>query len=705
MSFPHGFRLALIAAVAALATFSSPAWSADAAKEKELIATLQSDSPPGDKALACKKLAVIGSEACVPELAKLLGNEQLASWARIPLEAIPGPAADKALRDALPSLKGKLLIGTINSIGVRKDAAASEALASLVKDTDADVASSAAVALGQIGDAAAAKSLGGSLASAPPAVRSAVAEGLILCGERAMREGRDADAVAIYDQVRKADVPHVRVVEATRGAILSRKDDGIPLLLETLASPDKQLFYIGLSTAREMSGGKVDTALVEWLRKAAPERASLVVAALADRKSTAVVGALVDGAQKGPKSVRVASIAALGRVGNVSCFGTLLDAATDSDADISAAAKKALAELADPEVNKTIIAQLGKPSDAFPVLIEIAGIRRVNAVTDLFKAADHKDGKIRLLALTALGNTIPQKDLGRLISIAINTKNADESAAALDALKAASVRMPDREACAEELAKAIERAPKESRGSLLQIVGAVGGTKALATVYVAAKSSDATLQDVSSRILGEWSTIDAAPVLLDLAKSAPGDKYQTRALRGYIRIARQFVMPDAQRVEMCEKAWGASEQVAEKKLVIEILKRYPSVGTLRLAAKAAETPAVKDEANAALLVIAQKIGAKDPAVVDLVAKVGLTKVKLEIVKAEYGAGSQVKDVTAVLRKHAADTALVALPNANYNEAFGGDPASGVVKQLKVQYKINGKSSEATFAENALIILP
>jgi len=46
-----------------------------------------------------------------------------------------------------------------------------------------------------------------------------------------------------------------------------------------------------------------------------------------------------------------------------------------------------------------------------------------------------------------------------------------------------------------------------------------------------------------------------------------------------------------------------------------------------------------------------------------------------------------------------------LASASYNASFGGDPLPGVTKQLKIQYRINGKAGEATFAENALIILP
>src|SRR5262245_16754465 len=107
------FRLSVYAvtAMGILTVSASLAQAQDAAPEQEFITILQSDGPEADKALACKKLAVVGSDASVPELAKLLGNEHLASWARIALEAIPGAAADDALRSAAGSLDGLLLAG------------------------------------------------------------------------------------------------------------------------------------------------------------------------------------------------------------------------------------------------------------------------------------------------------------------------------------------------------------------------------------------------------------------------------------------------------------------------------------------------------------------------------------------------------------------------------------------------------------------
>ena len=156
---------------------------------------------------------------------------------------------------------------------------------------------------------------------------------------------------------------------------------------------------------------------------------------------------------------------------------------------------------------------------------------------------------------------------------------------------------------------------------------------------------------------------------------------------------------------MCQKALDIAKQPAEQKLVLDVLKIHPSTETLKLAVKAIQTPALKEDATQATLVIAQKLGGKGLDVSEFVTKAGLSKVKLEIVKAEYGAGSTQRDVTGVLQKYAGDLQLISLPAATYNEAFGGDPAAGAVKQLKIQYRINGKPSEATFAENALIILP
>ena len=71
-----------------------------------------------------------------------------------------------------------------------------------------------------------------------------------------------------------------------------------------------------------------------------------------------------------------------------------------------------------------------------------------------------------------------------------------------------------------------------------------------------------------------------------LATAEPGGRFKTRALRGYIRIARQFVLPDGERAEMCRRVLAVAREEVDRKAVLEILVRYPSAATLAVAKEA-----------------------------------------------------------------------------------------------------------------------
>src|SRR5262249_19164172 len=124
---------AVAAVLVLLAPGRSPAENPPAKPEEaqKLIAVLKSQAGLFEKAKAGQTLAVIGGKDAVPALAALLGDEKLAHYARFGLEPNPDPAAGEALREALGKLEGKLLVGAINSVGARRDAAALEALVKL----------------------------------------------------------------------------------------------------------------------------------------------------------------------------------------------------------------------------------------------------------------------------------------------------------------------------------------------------------------------------------------------------------------------------------------------------------------------------------------------------------------------------------------------------------------------------------------------
>ncbi len=186
-----------------------------------------------------------------------------------------------------------------------------------LQSPDGEVASAAAVALGNIGGEKVATELAKYVGTAPAAVRSSVAEGCILAAERlSMRRQRRASRRALRrgSKSRPAEAAYRR---SYSWSDLARGVQGVPLLLDQLHSADKEMFEVGLWTARELPGKEIVNALVDEVGKAAPEKAALIVLALADRKGTLDLPTLIKIASSGPSIVRIAAMSAISRVGDV----------------------------------------------------------------------------------------------------------------------------------------------------------------------------------------------------------------------------------------------------------------------------------------------------------------------------------------------------------------------------------------------------
>ena len=269
-------------------------------------------------------------------------------------------------------------VGTINSIGVRRDAKAVDRLSTRLKDQDNEVAAAAAVALGHIANDAATKSLRQALAGGSGSGAQRRGRRVYPVRRAFDRDGRAKEATEIYDEVRKADVPKPRKLEATRGAIVARKAEGIPLLLEQLGSSDKAMMNIALAAARELSGAGVGEALAAEVSRTSPDRAALVLVALADRGDAAVLPAVLKAAQSGDKRVRVAALGVVGRLGDAYTLSPLLTIAAEDDADVAQAAKAAVAALADKKVDADLAARLpSAEGKSLAILAELVGERRI----------------------------------------------------------------------------------------------------------------------------------------------------------------------------------------------------------------------------------------------------------------------------------------------------------------------------------------
>ena len=675
------------------------------AQEAELLAVLRSDATLQEKSAACRELARIATKEAVPTLAALLGDEELSHMARYALEAIRDPSVDDALRDALGKVQGRPRLGVIGSLGARRDVKAVGALAGLLKGTD--TAGAAARALGNIGTPAAAKALEDALPDASGGSQTAICEGLLRCAEALAADGQSAASRAIYDRLRGlADAPQQVRAAALRGAILARGKDGVPLLVEAIGGSDYALAVAAVRAAMESPAPEINDALLAELPKASVQRQGLLILALADRGEPRVLPAVLQAAQGSNGQLRILAFRALKRVGDASCVPSLLNAAAEGSAEVSQAAMQSLEILQDKSVDDQLLKRLSEAQGKRRiVLIELAGRRRTAAATPvLWLAADDADPSVRAAALAGLGAVIETPDLPKLIARLAATKGEQEASVLDKALREVCLRSEDREAVAAQLAAALPSADGPLKSRILETLNVAGGAKSLEAVAAAARSNNEGFRDAAFRVLGQWKSADAAPILLELHNSVDDDRLKIRAIRAYIRIARQFDMPADRRAAMCRTALETADRDADKRLVLEVLLRYPSEEMQAIAMEAAKVPALKEQALLVVMGMASK-GINRAELGKALAQAGHTPVELEIVKAEYGVGEKIKDVTAILRRHAKNYRIIFLPSASYNSSLGGDPAPGIVKQLKIKYRIDGKDGEVSLNENATIVLP
>jgi HEAT repeat protein len=159
------------------------------------------------KAKACMRIGELAAKEAVPVLAAMLGDERMGMYARYGLEPIADPSAGDALRAALSKLKGNLLIGVINSIAKRRDAAAGPVLAKMIHGADAGAAQAAAAALGSIGGLSSAKELRAALAKTTGMTRMAVGDAMLVCAEGLLAEGKRDEAMALYASLSAPALP------------------------------------------------------------------------------------------------------------------------------------------------------------------------------------------------------------------------------------------------------------------------------------------------------------------------------------------------------------------------------------------------------------------------------------------------------------------------------------------------------------------
>ncbi|HEY3322181.1 MAG TPA: HEAT repeat domain-containing protein [Planctomycetota bacterium] len=625
--------------------------------EEKLIAAIKSaDATPDAKRYLLRLLGIVASPKAVPALAECLKDQNTCHAARIALEPLPFPEAGAALRDALGQTKGNLLIGIVSSVGARRDAAAVSALKKLAEDADATVASASIFALGEVGTEEAAQVLNDLSGKVPPVLQRAVLRAQITCANELAKAGKGDKAATIYQALMDAKNPKAQRIAALKGVLGAMdREKAAKFIAEQLQGEDEGMRTATLAAYCASTDKALRDALAEKLPELKPAAQLALLGVLSEMPEVAARKGVLKVLQDSKDAqIRAAALDCLAVHGTGEDAGMLVKMAAASD-DEGKIAKKVIERMRGAGVNEALTKMFEGADQASRAVIlgAFAARRAESALPMLVKLMNGTDAATALEATKAIETLGTAAEVAPLAGVIASTSDENLRKAAESAAAAICTRVTDKEPCSKALVPALEQA-KSTAGkmAILRLLPRVRSEAALGAIRLATQAKEAEVSEAAIRALTEWPELNAAPHLLELAKTTQNQTHAVLALRGCIRLAGLKDKPLPDRVSIYKGVLEAAKRADEKKQVIAGLGEVPAMEALELLQKCAADKELGDDAIRAMARVAKQAG---PVFGDKGAKV------LEELKATPG-------LSAELSK-AIDEAIKATKNAGMADGY------------------------------------
>ena len=389
------------------------------------------------------------------------------------------------------------------------------------------------------------------------------------------------------------------------------QDAAVKMVLDILKSGDQDMQAVAISMAKDMPGEEVTKALAVELPKLSPTTQVQLLSALGDRGDAAARPAVVAAAKSQDQSVRIAALRALGQLGDDMSVGLLAQAAAGARGAEQKAARDSLYRLRGPKVDQVILDEIAGAEAAVKVeLISGVGQRNIGAgVSPLLKTAKDADRKVRTESFRVLKVVAGPEHLPALVKLLIEARNSSDSAECQKTVAAVAHKIEDQNNQAQAVLTALPTVnQKQSRCSLLGVLGKIGDNKALSVLIAALKEKDAEIQTAAIRSLAEWPTPEPLPDLLKVAESSENKLHRILALRGFVRLlGLDSTRPAENTLEMYKKAMSLAPDAGEKRRVLSGLAGAKSPGALEMATSYLEDEGLSGEAEFAVVKIAEGI--------------------------------------------------------------------------------------------------
>ncbi|NQT26957.1 HEAT repeat domain-containing protein [candidate division KSB1 bacterium] len=583
--------------------------------EDAMLNLLESDATFATKQFICKELSLIGTQASVKTLNKLLMDEKTADIALYALERIPDPEVDKVLRKAAGKTKGRVKIGIINTLGQRKDFASMKVFKKAIKDNDPIVSEAAIAAVGKLGTIEAADLLTKQLAKASSEDQKISIMDALLNTANEMRSEDEQLANSLYQGLYEKDKPLNVRTAALRGLIVTLGDDASLMIKQAVQEEDLAIKSTAIALIRELPEGADVADVIAAMPVLEPGLEVQLLAAIMDRGEKKHADAARKSLNSNDEAVRIAALKALIVLGDAKDVTTIADKAANTTGPEKETAREALYRLSGPKVDDTILAEIVITDVKVKrELIRSVGHRPIPTATKtMLSTAKDDDRNVRTESLKSLGVIAQPESLPSLIDLLVSAETSAEIKEAQKTVSLVSQKIEDKSAQSDAILMVLPglEDPKVY-GSLLEVLGGIGSPKSLPVLQKSIKSKKAEIRLSAIRASSDWPNGDPMTDLLPVAQKSKDETERILALRGYIGLVKKSELDDAGKVAAYKSAFDLAEQINEKRQILSGLSEIETIASLEMMGEQLDNPDLKAEAEVGIMSLRRGLAESHP---------------------------------------------------------------------------------------------
>jgi len=527
------------------------------------------------KEYVCRWLAIIGSDASIPALQKLIDDPKLSHLAVSALLSMDTPAAKSVLSgslDGAPAALRPAIIGAIGRAGMAEEV---PALAKILTVNDADQVAAALDALGAIGSPEALAAL--RAANVPAPLEATHQWALIQAALHALKttpSGR-GDARAVFASLIKSGAVSSLRVAAAQGYILADPSGAWAVISPLLQDKDEK---VRLNLATQLGELPPDAIpqVVTLLPSLDPAVQVVILNSLAQTQRAGIEPVLKAGLASSQPEVHLAAIAGYGTANLPDSASVLLPFLSG---DESATATASLELLSQPDTSATLKADAAQAQDpAKAALLTVLLAQMDHSAIDLFfSSTGDKDAQVADIGFKGVSILADGSHLERLIGLFSQIKNAVERKSLESALARCALLATDKDTAADKLLGAIPAASPQDRPAFIMAIATMHSPKGTAGLQTLLQSTSVDDRKAVIRALSSAHDPAADKLLLYAASHATEPSEKVLALRGFLDSIRAQTLFDTEKVQAYVDAWPLAIRPEEQQDILDAFKHMKSV--------------------------------------------------------------------------------------------------------------------------------